>query len=249
MRIRDISWKKRLAGLLIIVLVMIVSGYIFLRMNTYKAMPEAEGFLEMDNIIQDEEWLTVTPDVIEGHIVLYQGGLVETEAYLPLANGLSKEGYQVFLPQMPLNLAILNSDAIDEIRETYPSDKEWWLAGHSLGGASASIYAKENEEKISGLIFLAAYPSDDSDLSELPLSVLSITGSNDGILNAEQYEQTKGLLPEDTAYKTIEGGNHSNFGYYGFQSGDGESELSREEQMNDIVQYMSDFIKNRRSIK
>ncbi|OJF94160.1 alpha/beta hydrolase [Alkalibacterium sp. 20] len=246
MKIKYISWKKWLLSLFIVVVLIIISGYIFLRMNTYKAMPEATALLEEDNVTQDERWITITPKEIEGHIVLYQGGLVETEAYLPLANELSDEGYQVFIPQMPLNLAILDIDAIDKIKVAYPSEKEWWLAGHSLGGASASIYAKENYEEIEGLIFLAAYPSDNSDLSALLLSVLSITGSNDAILNLDQYEQTKDLLPEDTTYVTIDGGNHSNFGHYGFQAGDMESDLSREGQQDEIVHYISDFLNNKR---
>ncbi|WP_423189795.1 alpha/beta hydrolase [Alkalibacterium sp. f15] len=246
LKIKRISWRKWLLGLFIVVVLMIVSGFFFLRMNTYKAMPEATALLEEDNVNQDERWITITPEEIEGHIVLYQGGLVETEAYLPLANELSGEGYQVFIPKMLLNLAILDIDAIDEIKAANPSEKEWWLAGHSLGGASASIYAKENHEEIAGLIFLAAYPSNDSDLSALPLAVLSITGSNDAVLNLDQYEQTKDLLPEDTTYVTIDGGNHSNFGHYGFQTGDMESNLSREEQQDEIVHYISDFLNDKR---
>lgn len=246
MKIRKLSWKKWLAGVLVIVVLILIFGYIFLRMNTYEAMPEATAFLEESEVTSDQDWITVTPEEIEEHIVLYQGGLVETEAYLPLAKKLSDEGYQVFIPHMPLNLAILDSDIIDEIKEGHPSDKEWWLAGHSLGGASASIYAKENHEEIEGVIFLAAYPSDDSELSELSLSVLSITGSNDGILNKDQYNETRSLLPDDAKFKVIQGGNHSNFGHYGFQEGDGDSEISREQQQNEIVKYIDDFITEER---
>lgn len=242
MKIRKITLKKWLTGVLIFVVLIVTFGYIFLRMNTYEAMPEAAALLEAADVSRDGGWITVTPEEAEGHIVLYQGGLVETEAYLPLAKELSEEGFQVFIPQMPLNLAILDTDIVDDIKEAHPSNKEWWLAGHSLGGASASIYAKENHEKIEGVIFLAAYPSDDSDLSDLPLSVLSITASSDAVLNMEQYEQTKGLLPDDTEYMTIQGGNHSNFGHYGFQEGDEESEISREQQQDEIVQSIIDFI-------
>ncbi|MFO8068412.1 MAG: alpha/beta family hydrolase [Alkalibacterium sp.] len=245
MKIKNISGKKWLLGLFIVFLLIIISGYVFLRMNTYEAMPAAKALIEEDNITQDEGWITITPEEIEGHIVFYQGGLVETEAYLPLANKLSNEGYQVFLPQMPFNLAILDSDAIDKIKAAYPSEKDWWLAGHSLGGASASIYAKENYDEIAGLIFLAAYPSDDSDLSGSSLPTLSITGTRDGILNQEQYKQTKELLPDNATYIAIDGGNHSNFGYYGFQAGDGESELSREEQLDKVVDEIQTFINNK----
>lgn len=245
MNVKDKTWKKWLAGIAIMILLIVTSGYIFLRVNTYKASQEATDLLLDETISQEADWLMVTPEKITAQIVLYQGGLVETAAYLPLALNLSEEGYQVFIPDMPLNLAILDTDIIDEIKETNPSEKDWWLAGHSLGGASASIYAEENAEEIEGLVFLAAYPSDNSDLSDSDLPVLSITGSNDGILNADQFEQTKGLLPEDTSFVEIAGGNHSNFGSYGFQEGDSESELSRIEQQNEITQLIDAFIRNR----
>lgn len=225
-------------------LLVFASAFLFLRMNTYDAMPVATSLIETDSVSQDDGWFTVTPEEIKGNIVLYQGGLVETAAYLPLAIELSERGFQVFIPEMPLNLAILDSDVIDDIKEAHPFEQDWWIAGHSLGGASASIYAKENAEEIEGIIFLAAYPSNDSDLSELPLSVLSITGTQDAILNMDQYEQTKDLLPSDTLHVAIEGGNHSNFGHYGFQEGDKESTISREEQQEEVTKFINDFVLN-----
>lgn len=248
MKSKVTSWKKWLVGLGIVILLLFVSGYIFLRLNTYEASQEANDLLKHESVSQDGDWITVTPDEIDGQIVFYQGGLVESAAYLPLAKMLSEEGYQVFIPEMPLNLAILDTDIIDEIIAANPSEKGWWLAGHSLGGASASIYTKENTEMIEGVIFLAAYPSDNSDLSDSGLGVLSIAGSLDGIINTEQYEETKALLPEDTLYNEIEGGNHSNFGSYGFQEGDSKSEMSREEQQEETVQVISDFLKNRSEV-
>jgi len=237
------SWKKWLAGFGTIIILLVLLGFLFLQFNTYEASKEATDLLSDEGVSQGDDWLTVTPDEIDGQIVFYQGGLVEPAAYLPLAKTLSEENFQVFIPRMPLNLAILDMDVIDEIIAANPSDKEWWLAGHSLGGASASIYADENAEEIEGLIFLAAYPSDSSDLSDSALAVLSIAGSLDGIINTEQYEKTKALLPEDTVYAEIEGGNHSNFGTYGFQEGDRKSALSREEQQEETVQVISDFLR------
>jgi len=242
MKVKELSWKQWLTGLLLVLLLVIVTGYIFLKMNTYEAMSEATAMLEDETVTQESDWLAVTPENVEGHIVFYQGGLVESAAYLPLAKSLSEEGYQVFIPQMPLELAILDTDAIEDIKEANPSEKEWWLAGHSLGGASAAIYAEENAEELAGLIFLAAYPGEGNDLSGSNLPVLSITGSQDGIMNPEQYEQTKALLPEHTSYAEIEGGNHSNFGYYGYQDGDGASTLSRKEQLDETIQLILDFI-------
>ncbi|WP_186805123.1 alpha/beta fold hydrolase [Alkalibacterium kapii] len=244
MKNKKSAWKKWLLGIGIFLILLIVSAILYLRFNTYQAMPEATVLLEDEAVSHEEDWISITPENVSDQIVLYPGGLVETAAYLPLAKDLSSEGYQVFIPDMPLNLAILNTDIIDEIKEANPSDKNWWLAGHSLGGASAAIYADDQDEEVKGLILLAAYPSDETDLSESSLNVLSITGSKDGIMDTEQFVETKELLPEETTYVEIAGGNHSNFGSYGFQEGDKKSDLTREEQQGQIVQLISDFILN-----
>lgn len=240
------SWKKWLAGFGTIIILLILLGFLFLQFNTYEASKEATDLLSDDGVSQGDDWLTVISDEIDGQIVFYQGGLVEPAAYLPLAKALSEENFQVFIPQMPLNLAILDMDVIDEIIAANPSDKDWWLAGHSLGGTSATIYAKENPDDIEGIILLAGYPNENSDLSDLNLPILSITSTNDKVINDENYEKSKSLLPEKTSYKEIEGGNHSNFGYYGLQDGDGRSILSRTEQQNLVVHYIKTFIDHSR---
>ncbi|MDN6194395.1 MAG: alpha/beta hydrolase, partial [Alkalibacterium sp.] len=71
---------------------------------------------------------------------------------------------------------------------------------------------------------------------------LSIIGSKDGVMNTEQYAETKDLLPNETTYTEIVGGNHSNFGTYGFQEGDRKSDLTNNEQQHQIVQVINDFI-------
>ncbi|GEN49376.1 thioesterase [Alkalibacterium pelagium] len=220
----------------------IAAGLVFIRIRTYQAMPEAVTLLDESHVTVEEDWIRVDSDSNRGNIVLYQGGLVEPEAYLPLADQLSEIGYRVFIPYMPINLAILGSDKIDDILEMYEDEEKWWLGGHSLGGTSASIYASDEHDKINGLFFLAAYPNDGSDLSDLEIPVLSITGTQDEILNRESYESASSNLPVGTEFYQIEGGNHSNFGYYGFQNGDGESLISREEQHEEVAEKLDDFI-------
>ena len=72
--------------------------------------------------------------------------------------------------------------------------------------------------------------------------MLSITASNDKILNQEKYEDGKSRLPQETIYKTIEGGNHSGFGLYGQQNGDGEATLDGEKQQEQLIQLIKNFI-------
>ncbi|WP_062321366.1 alpha/beta hydrolase [Halolactibacillus sp. JCM 19043] len=97
-------------------------------------------------------------------------------------------------------------------------------------------------EAVDGLVFLGAYPAENNDLSAVDFPVVSITASNDTILNWESFETSQSLLPEDTTYNVIEGGNHANFGSYGKQDGDGENTISREEQQTTTRRIFTDLI-------
>jgi pimeloyl-ACP methyl ester carboxylesterase len=103
------------------------------------------------------------------------------------------------------------------------------MGGHSLGGAMAASYVSKNEDDFRGLVLLAAYST--ADLSDSDLHVISLYGSEDGVLNMEKYEKYRSNLPEDTAEDIIDGGCHAYFGMYGEQRGDGEAKITNEEQI------------------
>ena len=50
------------------------------------------------------------------------------------------------------------------------------------------------------------------------------------------------LLPETAKHVIIEGGNHAQFGDYGWQDGDMEAKISMEEQLDITAAEMIDFI-------
>ena len=55
---------------------------------------------------------------------------------------------------------------------------------HSLGGSMAASYVAEHVSSFEGLVLLGSYST--ADLSESDLSVLSICGSEDRVLNREK---------------------------------------------------------------
>ena len=105
----------------------------------------------------------------------------------------------------------------------------------------AATYASKYPEKLNGLVLLAAYST--ADLTDSGLDVLSIYGSEDGVLNMEKYESNRGNLPKNTAEVMIPGGNHAGFGSYGAQDGDGEAGLSAFEQINYTADIILEFFK------
>ena len=172
--------------------------------------------------------------VPETGIIFYPGGKVDFQAYLPLMSLCAEKGAACFIVKMPLNYAFMDKNAADKFPVLHPEIKNWYLAGHSLGGAMAASYIADNFENYNGLILLAAFST--KDLSKTNLKVLSIYGSKDGVLNMEKYQKYKSNLPAETAdgngltEKVIEGGNHAQFANYGAQKGDLFPDITSEEQ-------------------
>ena len=128
------------------------------------------------------------------------------------------------------------------IPEEYPDIENWYMAGHSLGGSMAASYISSHEEEFKGLILLAAYST--ADLKETGLRVLSLYGSEDGVLKMDSYEKYRDNLPEDFTEIVIPGGCHAYFGSYGPQKGDGTPQISNEEQIRFTADAIGDFIED-----
>lgn len=231
------QWFKRIA--IVLALTGLIGLMVFM-IITHQAMDEAVAITNNDNVYNEDSVIVVEADQPIANLVFYPGALVESEAYLVMAEMLSAEGITVYIVEMPLNLSILNPDAFETIYNTYSSDLPWYLGGHSLGGAMTS---RNNMDNIKGLILIAAYIDIAYDLSDKEIDVLSITASEDEVLDRVSFEEAKAYLPPSTIYREIDGGNHANFAYYGVQRGDGENTISRERQHVLYTQYIIDFVK------
>lgn len=174
--------------------------------------------------------------------IFYPGGKVEYTAYEPLMAACSEKGVLCVLLKMPLNLAVLDINAAEDITGQFPQISHWYIGGHSLGGSMAAAYGEEYYDKLCGVVLLGAYST--ADLSETGLAVLSVYGSEDGVMNREKYDKYRSMLPEDMREIVIEGGCHSGFGMYGTQAGDGEPSITADEQINITAEEIYQFLIN-----
>lgn len=206
--------------------------------NTYQASPLARRIAK--TATNHKNYLLFrSKGKVKANIIFYQGALVEEEAYSQLARDLADKGDNTYILKTPLNLPVLSPHkAKTIINQNHLTNV--YLAGHSLGGVVASQNAKV--APVRGLILLASYPSRKSDLSHKKLRVLSITASNDHILNWEKYEEAKKRLPNSSTFRTIVGGNHSRFGNYGHQKGDGKATLSHKSSEKQLATFILNFI-------
>ena len=157
---------------------------------------------------------------------------MEETAYAPLLRQLAAEGMDACLVRMPLHLALLGIQKADTVMAEHRYE-HWYIGGHSLGGVSAAFYAANNTEKLDGVILLAAYP-----VKQLNnrLKTVMIYGSEDKVLNMVKFAEHRVLAPTDAVVTCITGGNHSQFGSYGIQKGDGIAQITPEEQIRKTVE-------------
>lgn len=209
-------------------------------------MPEALAALESDSRVQvdTEPWLAFRPagQELRTGLVLYPGGRVDPRAYAPAARGLAEEGYLVVIAPMPLNLAFLAPGRASDVIAAFPEIQHWAVGGHSLGGAMAARFAYGDPDVVQGLALWAAYPASSDDLSGYDLAATSIFGTQDGLATPDEIAASRPLLPPDTVWVAIEGGNHAQFGWYGPQDGDNEATISREEQQAAIITTTAELL-------
>lgn len=225
--------KTSLISLLSLVLVLVVVFFIYVS-NYYHAADVAKEALANDKTITTDGKLTIlsptTPS--ETGFIFYPGGKVEPTAYLPILEKLRQNGITCVLVDMPFNLAVFNSSAADKVFGKLPAIKNWYIGGHSLGGAMASNYASKHQDKIKGLVLLGSYIYGDIP----PSNALTVYGSLDGVLDKSKITYKENVF-------VIEGGNHGQFGNYGHQKGDGTATISSEQQQKETVDHIVEFIK------
>lgn len=181
--------------------------------------------------VTEGEWISFLPaDPAPGlGFVFYPGGKVEPEAYAPPVRRVAEAGIPAFILSVPLDLAIFGVERGQDVLDAHPEIDRWVVGGHSLGGVAAAAFAHDHEE-IAGLALWASYPQDKDDLSGWGGAAASVYGSQDCVAEPDEVLATAPLLPPDTRWVEIEGGNHAQFGSYGPQDGDCDASIPPDEQ-------------------
>ena len=237
----------------IMVAAVIIAAAIFIGIlyvnDYYRATEKAQrAILGSDRVkvVEEEDYYVFTQTIKEDSagtsgdlsgtgkgIIFYPGGKVDEVAYAPMLLELAEYGYEVYLVKMPAKLAIFGKNAAEDIIEDNPHIKEWTMMGHSLGGAMAADFCASHDGKIDGLVLLAAYSM--KDLTKTDVQVFSFYGTEDEVLNAENYEKYRENLPKETVEVVIDGGNHAYYAHYGEQEGDGKATITRAEQQECVI--------------
>jgi hypothetical protein len=238
-------WPRILWASICLLIVFII-GFVAWASISAKPMPEALTALRSDSKVTVEtgRWLVFSPLIVRPTtgLIIYPGGRVDPRAYSPAALAIADQGYLVVIVPMPLNLAVFNSSAASDVIAAHPEIQTWAMAGHSLGGSMAASFAHAHPGTVHGLVLWASYPAGMDDLSGSGLKVLSISATLDGLSTPAKIDASRALLPLDTTFLPIQGGDHAQFGWYGPQAGDNPATISRKDQQNQIIQATLDFL-------
>lgn len=210
-------------------------------------LPEAVTALESDSVITvtREPWLTFLPNDIAPTtgFIFYPGGRISYLGYSDLMRSISESGYLVVVPKMSLNIALTAPNVADEIIAAHPEITDWVIGGHSVGGTFAVQYIFNHPENIDGVAIWSSYPADSNDISSFDIPVVLMYGSREVKVTDESVGARKHLLPVDTSYIVIEGGDHHQFGTYALTTEEDLATISRTTQHEQILTTMLELLK------
>jgi len=231
MRTRVVAQCKRLVVWVVaLVLVVAAVGLAWWAGAITEPRATAEGTVSEDVEVIERDGSYVLRDTdappARAALIFYPGGGVEPESYVSvLAPLVDETGVRVYIPRMPLHLAVTDVDRAASIQNRAGAIQAWYVGGHSLGGAMACRYASNNPNRVAGVFLTGSFC--DRDVSGL--SALQVSGSRDGVLDPQRAENSADNLPENATVVTLEGVNHSQFGNYVGHPGEPAANVSYEE--------------------
>ncbi|HWM89235.1 MAG TPA: alpha/beta hydrolase [Thermoanaerobaculia bacterium] len=171
-------------------------------------------------------------------LLFFPGALVDPEAYAPFLRSIAEAGYPVFLIKLPLRgfaTEAAQAEAEAWAGKILSEEGRWIVGGHSKGGRFASHVASAIPAAVDHLLLIGTAHPRELDLSEQAFGVTKIVATRDGLASPDRLRASAHNLPDATRWVVIEGGNHSQFGHYGFQFGDRFAKISRADQQAQVL--------------
>jgi pimeloyl-ACP methyl ester carboxylesterase len=185
-------------------------------------------------------------------LVFFPGALVDPIAYAPLLRAAAVAGFPSYIVELPRRGAFGGGDdphlerRLDHLLSLPSTPRHWVVAGHSRGAVVAVRTAAradtERREGFESLVLIGTSHPRDVDLSALRVPVTKVVGTRDGLASLAEVEANRMKLPASTRWVRIEGGNHSQFGWYGFQPGDRRATIAASAQRETMTRAVLDAL-------
>ena len=238
--------RRKTVRLLFLAWALVSTGWLA---NSYRTRGVDPGLLHVS--VDAGEYLLLQPRApgAPSGLVFICGSGVAAEAYVPMLRPVADAGFPVVIIKLPLRFAPLDSnkdEALQRVRRAIAAHGEvqrWVVSGHSLGGALAARLAHDAPGLPAALVLVGTTHPKQQDLSGLRFPVTKVFASNDGVARMADVMRNKPLLPPQTRWIEIKGGNHSQFGHYGHQLLDGDPTVSREAQQAIVTKALLEALK------
>jgi predicted alpha/beta-hydrolase family hydrolase len=249
------SWPSRLRRAWIVLGTAALLVFTAWSLIAYRASPEAKAAMESDSQVVvtrlEGAWQfapALGPVQATG-LLFFAGSLVDPVAYAPLARAVAAQGFRATIMELPRRGAFGGADdpdlrarALGIMRER-GGPPRWVVGGHSRGGVVASQLAYESPRALAGLVLIGTSHPRDVTLASLAVPVMKVAGTRDGLASPEEVRGNSEKLPPGTRWVWIEGGNHSQFGWYGFQPGDRRAAVSAERQRDSMIRAVLELLR------
>ena len=227
------------------------AGLIFVvwSLLAYRATSDARAALQSTSAVNvsahDGYWRFQPKQSAGAGLLFFPGALVDPVAYAPIARAVAERGYTVLLVQVPRRGAFGGGESTElslrymrALSESVANGgpRQWVVAGHSRGGVISASVVRSLRAGIAGLVLIGTSHPRDFSLAHLEIPTVQIFGTRDTVADVDKVIAARRNLPPSLEIVEIEGGNHSQFGSYGFQPGDWPATISREEQQRRTIE-------------
>lgn len=206
----------------------------------YRSSGEARAALTSDGRLTiahpDGHWSFDPSAPATAGLIFFAGALVDPVAYAPLARGIAEAGFPVLLVELPRRGVFGGADGPEVFARaraaaaTRPRVTRWIVAGHSRGGVVAAQIVRDGFPGLAGAVLIGTSHPRGFSIAAATIPITRVYGTRDTVADVEKLDATRGNLPPSTRIVAIDGGNHSQFGYYGFQPGDWPATITRDAQ-------------------
>jgi hypothetical protein len=205
----------------------------------YRAQPEARAALVSDARVTvthgDGYWTFAPTSAATAGLIFFPGALVDPVAYAPLTHAIADAGYAAALIEVPNRGAFGGADGPEVFSRARAATahiglQRWVAAGHSRGGVITANLVRAGFPGLRGAVLIGTSHPRDFSLAATSIAVTRVLGTRDTVADSYKQDRTRSNLPASARIVRIDGGNHSQFGYYGFQPGDWPATVTREEQ-------------------
>jgi pimeloyl-ACP methyl ester carboxylesterase len=174
-------------------------------------------------------------------LMLVPGCPADPHAYAPLARTIALKGVLTVIVKVPYRCAPWASHR-DTLRQRVMGvidscfECSWTMAGHSRGARHALDLARALPvRRLAALVLMGTTHPRDESYADLSMPITKILASEDGVAPLDAASANSQLLPAGSRTEVIDGGNHAQFAYYGYQLWDHAARITREQQHEQVA--------------